>query len=80
MKSQNNSGSRNNIGFTSLFLLVNFLKETPHVSPHVSVGSVTLPTLGRKTNNALSPKTIGSEKTFAFNPKPDNRFNSKHVF
>lgn len=39
---------------------------------HVSVGSRTLPSLGGITNNALSPKTIGSEKTFPFKPKPDN--------
>lgn len=49
-------------------------------TPHVSIGSGTLPTLDRTMNNALSPKTMGSKKTFAFKPKPDNRFNSKHVF
>lgn len=44
------------------------------------VGSGTLPTLGRTTNNALSPETIWSEKTLAFKPKLDSWFNSMCIF
>lgn len=50
------------------------------MSLHVSAGGGTLATLDRTTNNALSPETIGSEKTFDFKLKSDNQFNSKHVF
>lgn len=59
-------------------MFVNLLKGTPHVN-HVSGRSGTLSTLDT-TNNAFSPKPIGSEKTFAFKPKPDNWFNSKYIF